>query len=126
MKFEEAKRVIKQKYTTKQKRLDVEGIVINKDLDFSNRYYIILMDYTGDSIPEWKGHAILTDYAETSHILGRLLPKGYIAEVCKKYNIGYDKGYIEKKFESIEDVDNFVKVLDELSAKYAELEEQED
>lgn len=123
MKFENAKQIIKQKYTTEQKRTDVEGIVINKFLNFGNMYYIVLMDYNGDVVPEWNGHAVLTDYAETSHLLGNLISKTNFEEVCKKHNIDFRNGCIEKKFESIADVDNFVKVLDELSAKYEELED---
>ena len=117
MKFEEAKQIIKQKYNTRQDRLDVESILIDKHLKFATYYYIILI--------KSENEAILTDYAETCHIFYKL-PLSVFEEVCKKHNIDFREGYIEKKFESIEDVDNFVKVLDELSAKYAELEEQED
>lgn len=123
MKFENAKQIIKQKYTTEQKRLNVEGIVVNKFLNFGNIYYIILMNYTEDVVPQWNGHAVLTDYGETSNLLGKILSKTHFQEVCKKHNIDFRNGCIEKKFESIEDVDNFVKVLDELSAKYEELDE---
>lgn len=123
MEFEKAKQIIKQKYVTEQKRLDVESIVINKFLNFANFYYIVLINYTGDVVKKWTGHAVLTDYGETSNILGNLLSKAYFEEVCKKHNLDFRNGCIEKEFESIEDVDNFIKVLDELSAKYEKLED---
>ena len=117
MKFEEARKIIEQKYETRQKRINAVEIVIRKQLRFGHYYYILLMDYENE--------ALLTDYAETRHILKPTVSKDVFEEVCKNNKITFVDGYIEKKFESIEDVDNFVKVLDELSAKYAEREDQE-
>ncbi len=117
MKFEEARKIIEQKYETYQKRKNAVEVVIRKQLRFGYYYYILLMEYENE--------ALLTDYAETRHILKPTLSREFFSETCNKHNITFVDGYIEKKFESIEDVDNFVKVLDELSAKYAELEDQE-
>ncbi len=113
-------------YETEQERLNVESIFVRKKLNFGNYYYILLMDYQGDLAPHLTGNAILTDYGCTSEILGDLVSQDFFEVTCKKYGLDYRHFNIEKKFENIQDVDNFVKVLDEISAKYKEIKNSQE
>ncbi len=114
------------KYETRQARLDAEDICIKKKLDFSNYYYILLMDYQGDVAPHLTGNAILTDYGYTSKLAGPRVGQQLIIDTCKKFGLDYRSNIIEKKFESILDVENFEKALDIISKRNRELEDLED
>jgi len=106
MNLKQATELINKKYQTYQRVTDVVEIKVNKLLDLNNFYYIALVDM-GDFL-------VLTDIAETANILDHI-PEEKWVELCKKYNLKFNDWHIETRFNSIDDLDRFISLLDEAS-----------
>lgn len=62
------------------------------------------------------GKFYLTDMAETANTIEK--DELYFRLKCHKYNIEFINWHIEKEYKSIEDLNTFIKLLDEISEEY--------
>ena len=113
MKFDEALTLIEKKYKLIEETKDAYFVSTNKVLnDDWNEYCIFVRNI--------EGKAILTDYAETSNYFNK--DNTEFESVCKKYNVLYKEGEIFTGFNSIQDIENMISAIDELSDFYHENE----
>ena len=105
MKFEEAKTLIKKHYGTSQFASDIEIIKIDKLINFSNYYFVILRK-------DKDGSAKLSDLKKTCEFFD--YEENYYKDICAKHNVTFNNWAIETKFESMQDLDNMIAVLDEI------------
>mgnify|MGYP001624334280 CR=1 FL=1 len=105
MEFETAKKEIKTKYKTNTITNDVEQIFIPKLLDEYNLYFIVLKNSS-------KG-AYLTDYAKNCETLNITTQKS--EEIAKEFNINCKENCLFTNYNSLNDLNNFIKCLDKLS-----------
>ena len=106
MKYQEALKIIKEKYEVSIIDEDMTQIIINKLLNPFNFYFICIFN-CGDS-------TLITDMSETSDIISDV-SESYWLEKCHKYNAKFDNWRLIKNFNSIEDLKEFIKLLDEVS-----------
>lgn len=106
MKFEEAKTLIKLHYKTNQFANDIETIKINKMLNWSNCYFVVLRKNKD-------GSAKLTDLKKTCEYFD--YSEDHYKTICKKHNVEFNNWAIETNFENLQSLENIIAVLDEIS-----------
>ncbi len=106
MEFEEAKALIKTHYKTNQFASDIETIKINKMLNWSSYYFIVLRK-------DKDGSAKLTDLRKTCEYFD--FSEDHYKNICEKHNVEFNNWAIETKFESMQSLENIIAVLDEIS-----------
>ena len=113
MKFEEALTLIGNYYKLVEQSQDSYFVATNKILnDDWNEFCIVVRNI--------EGKAILTDYGETANYFDKNNEE--FERVCKKNNILYKEGEIYTGFNSIQDIENMISAIDELSDYYHENE----
>lgn len=105
MLYEDAKTLIKKHYGTSQFASDIEIIKINKLINFSNYYFVILRK-------DKDGSAKLSDLRKTCDFFD--YEEDYYKEICARHNVMFNDWAIETKFESLQDLDNIIAVIDEI------------
>jgi len=112
--YEKALRVLHENYKTTSHGYDMHYIKINKELTFGTFYSLILANHVGEPV--------VTDWADTIYYLHKLKGKEFF-KVCAKYDINFQQGTMERKFISNEDVEIFIKAIDELVEMHENLDE---
>lgn len=105
MLYEDAKTLIKKHYGTSQFASDIEIIKINKFINFSNYYFVILRK-------DKDGSAKLSDLRKTCDFFD--YEEDYYKEICARHNVMFNDWAIETKFESLQDLDNIIAAIDEI------------
>ena len=102
MQYLDALQLIRKHYETTEFTKDIEIIKINKLLDFSNYYFIVLNNDNGT--------AILTDMAKTNEVF-RKTEEEWTA-ITNKFELKLDNYEIYTPFTQIEDLYKFITLLD--------------
>ena len=105
MQFLDALQLIRKHYNTLEHSEDIEIIKINKLLDFSNFYFIALIDDNGQ--------AILSDMGKTGELIE--LPEEQWASLAREYNIDYSNYTLSTPINDIKDLYNFITLLDSVA-----------
>jgi hypothetical protein len=105
MQYLDALQLIRRHYNTIQHTEDIEIIKINKLLDFSNYYFIVLLNDNG--------FAKLSDMGKTGDIIE--LPDTTWNKLAKQHNIDYRDYTLSTNFTDIKDLYNFITLLDKVS-----------
>ena len=105
MQFLDALQIIRKHYNTLEFTEDIEIIKINKLLDFSNFYFIALINDNGQ--------AILSDMGKTGELIE--LPEERWGSLAKEYNINYSNYTLSTSINDIKDLYNFISLLDNVA-----------
>lgn len=107
MEWNEAIQIVKQEYKTYTSSPIQEVIDLDQLLDFNNCYYITLFN-DGGLIK-------ITDMACTQEHIEHTKTEWNL--ICNKYGFEFNNWHIEKVFTGLDDVHNFIALLDEVSIK---------
>lgn len=102
MQYLDALQLIRKQYETTEFTSDIEIIKINKLLDFSNYYFIVLNNDNGT--------AILTDMAKTSEVFEKTEEEW--TAITNRFGLSLDNYEIFTPFNQIEDLYKFISLLD--------------
>lgn len=102
MQYLDAIQLIKKHYETTEFTSDIEIIKINKLLDFSNYYFIVVSNDNGS--------AVLSDMGKTNEVFRK--PEAEWAVITNKFGLTLDNFEISTTFNKIEDLYNFISLLD--------------
>lgn len=105
MQYLDALQLIRKHYNTIEFTKNIEIIKINKLLDFSNFYFIAVL--------EENGKAILSDMGRTGDLIK--LPEEAWTILAKKYNLEYKNYTLSTEIKDIKNLYNFILLLDEVS-----------
>ena len=105
MQFLDALQLIRKHYNTLEYSEDIEVIKINKLLDFSNFYFIALIDNDGQ--------AILSDMGKTGELIE--LPQEEWSRLASEYDINYSEYTLSTPINDIKDLYNFITLLDSVA-----------
>lgn len=105
MQYLDALQLIRKHYNTIEYSSDIEIIKINKLLDFSNFYFIVVL--------EENGQAILSDMGKTSELIELSEERWEI--IAKEYNINYKDYTLSTPINDISDLYNFISLLDAIT-----------
>ncbi len=105
MKWNEAINIVKQEYKTYTSAPNQEVIDLDKLLDFNGCYYITLFNDGGI--------VKITDMACTQEHIHQT--KAEWIDLCNKYGFEFNNWHIEKVFTGLDDVHNFIALLDEIA-----------
>lgn len=105
MQYLDALQLIRRHYNTIEYSSDIEIIKINKLLDFSNFYFIAVL--------EENGQAILSDMGKTGELIE--LPEENWSTLAKEYNINYSNYTLSIPMSDIKDLYNFISLLDNVA-----------
>ena len=111
MDYKQALEQVKQKYNIVEKACDMAEIVVNKNLDSFNLFYIAIADDDGQ--------VILNDLACTCEVID--LPEQKFIDICNKHNVTFDDWHLSCKYESIDSLENYISciqnIVDEFEKK---------
>ena len=102
MQYLDAMQLIRKHYDTTEFNSDIEIIKINKLLDFSNYYFIVLSNDNGS--------AILTDMAKTNEVYRKSETEWKL--LTDKFGLNLNNFEISTPFNQIEDLYKFISLLD--------------
>ena len=102
MQYLDAIQLTRKHYDTVEFTKDIEIIKINKLLDFSNYYFVVINNDNGN--------AILTDMAKTNEIFSKSEEEW--KAITDKFGLNLDNFEICTPFNQIEDLYNFISLLD--------------
>jgi hypothetical protein len=102
MQYLDAIQLIRKHYNTTEFTNDIEIIKINKLLDFSNYYFIVISNDNGN--------AVLTDMAKTNDLFNK--PEAEWRAITNRFGLNLDNYEISTPFNKIEDLYNFISLLD--------------
>ena len=105
MKYLEAKKIIEEKYELNQINAKSSEIAINKPLNSFNNAFISLIDNDDN--------CILSDMATT--IESVQIDESKLKEIAKNCGLIFDDFYIKTEFNSMSDIDKFLKFFDRIS-----------
>ena len=107
MQYLDALQLIRKHYNTIPYSPDIEIIKINKLLDFSNYYFIVLLDNNGE--------AKLSDMGKTGEVID--MQENSWKQLSREFGIDYsDYTYtLSTKISSIEDLYRFILLLDKVA-----------
>ncbi len=105
MNYLDALQLIRRHYNTLEYSEDIEVIKINKLLDFSNFYFIALLNDNGQ--------ATLSDMGKTREIIE--LSEEDWNSLAKEYNIDYSSYTLTTPINDIKDLYNFILLLDSVA-----------
>lgn len=108
MNFNEAIKLINTKYETSPYTSDVIVIETNKLMDEFSTYFIALKQ-DGDS-------CFLTDYAKTCEVVD--IEEDKLKQFAKNHSLTFNNFYIKCRFNSMQDLENFISFLDEIKSIY--------
>lgn len=114
LRYEQALEILHQNYETYSHGYGKNYIRINKELTFGTFYSLLLANHLGEPI--------ITDWHDTVYYLHKLDINVFV-DVCKKYDIDFSQGTMERKFKSNQDVEIFLKAIDELVEMHENLDE---
>ena len=104
MDYKQALEQVKQKYNIIEKACDMAEIVVNKNLDSFNLFYIAIADDDGQ--------VILNDLACTCEVID--LPEQKFVEICSKHNIMFDDWHITCNYQDLSSLENFIDCIQEI------------
>lgn len=105
MQYLDALQLIRKHYNTIEYSENIEIIKINKLLDFSNFYFIALL--------EENGQAILSDMGKTGELIEK--SKEEWQTLAKEYDINYNDYVLSTPIKDIKDLYNFILLLDSVA-----------
>lgn len=108
MEYKQALEQVKQKYNIVEKACDMAEIIVNKNLDNFNLFYIAIADDDGDTV--------LNDLACTCEVID--LAEEKFVEICSKRNITFDDWHISCKYENIDSLENYISCIQEIVDEY--------
>ena len=109
MKYLEAMAIIKEEYDIKIVANHAILIYTGLTYDGCNSFCVVLYNL-GDK-------AILTDLGRTNEVFDEVGDETWI-ELCDSHGFEFNHWRIQKDFNSIDDVDEFIKFLDFISVKF--------
>ena len=104
MEYTQALEQVKQKYQIVEKACDMAEIVVNKNLDSFNLFYIAIANDDGD--------VVLNDLGCTCEVID--LPEQKFIEICNKHNIEFNDWHIACKYENMDSLENYIDCLQEI------------
>ncbi len=104
MQFQEALNIIKKHYETDEFTDDISIIKTYKLIDIANFYFITVVDEDGI--------AKISDMAKTCEFFEKSEEEWL--DICTKFGLVFDNYTIKTNFNGMEDLDNFVAMLDYL------------
>ena len=104
---------ISKKYKLKYENDKMYVFESDDMLNFYTYYWFALIEHNGK--------VLLTDFADTTQVFPDLEEKDF-KEICERHGVSFNDWHIEIEYRSIEDVDNYYKVFDELAKKYGDLD----
>lgn len=107
MEWKDAINLVKQEYNTIMYAPNQEVIDLDQLLTFTNCYYITLFNDGGI--------VKITDMACTQEHIEHTEEEWN--KICNKYGFAFNNWHIEKVFTGIDDVHNFIALLDEVKEK---------
>ena len=105
MQYLDALQLIRKHYNTISYSPDIEIIKINKLLDFSNYYFIVLLDNNGE--------AKLSDMGKTGEVID--MQENSWKQLSREFGIDYSDYTLSTKISSIEDLYRFILLLDKVA-----------
>ena len=108
MEYRQALEQVKQKYHIVEKACDMAEIIVNKNLDNFNMFYIAIADDDGD--------IVLNDLACTCEVID--LPEEKFVEICAKHNVVFDDWHISCKYENLDSLENYISCIQILVDEY--------
>ena len=104
MNFNEAYKQIKEKYDIRKETLDTANIDTDIMIDEINGLSVGLVQ-NGDK-------AVLTDYADLVNDFE--LDTAKVEQICKKYDVGFKNYAIEKTYNSLDDLEQYLNCIEEI------------
>ena len=109
MKYIEALKIIEEEFETIKESSHNKIIITNLTYDGFNSFCVSIYD-TGETV-------ILTDLGTTKDVFDEVSEEEWI-KLCNDNNFKFNHWSIVREFTSIQDGEDFIKFLDEISSKY--------